>query len=85
MNFGLEYSFKNLFMLRGGYVLQMGSDGPDGDVAISALTGPTAGVTVNVPLTKKGSEKKSTLGIDYSFRSTNPFSGVHAIGVRIAL
>jgi len=85
MNFGLEYSFKNLFMLRGGYVLQMGSDGPDGDVAISALTGPTAGVTVNVPLTKKGSEKKSTLGIDYSFRSTNPFAGVHAIGVRIAL
>jgi hypothetical protein len=85
MNFGLEYSFKDLFMLRGGYVLQLGSDGENNDVAISALMGPTAGVTVNVPLTKKGSEKKSTLGIDYSFRATTPFAGAHAIGVRIAL
>ena len=85
MNFGLEYSFKDLFMLRGGYVLQLGSDGENSDVAISALMGPTAGVTVNVPLTKKGSEKKSTLGIDYSFRATTPFAGAHAIGVRIAL
>lgn len=85
MMFGLEYSFKELFMLRGGYVLQMGSSGDDNNIAVSALTGPTGGVTVNVPLTKKGSEKKSKLGIDYSFRATNPFSGVHAIGVRVAL
>jgi len=85
MNFGAEYSFKELFMLRGGYVLQMGSDGPDNNIAISALTGPTAGVTVNVPLAKKDSEKKSKLGIDYSFRATNPFLGVHSIGARITL
>jgi len=85
MNFGLEYSFKDLFMLRGGYVLQMGSSGENNDIAISALTGPTVGATVNVPLTKKGSEKKTNLGIDYSFRTTNPFAGVHAIGVRLSL
>lgn len=85
MNFGLEYSFKNFFMVRGGYVLQMGSSGENNDVATSALTGPTAGATVNVPLAKKGSEKKSTLGIDYSFRASNPFAGVHSIGVRLAL
>lgn len=85
MNFGLEYSFKDLFMLRGGYVLQMGSSGADNNIAISALTGPSAGVTVNVPLAKKDSGKNSKLGIDYSFRATNPFAGVHAIGVRIAL
>ncbi len=85
MNFGAEYSFKDLFMIRGGYVLQMGSDGPENNIAISALTGPTAGMTVNVPLAKKGSEKTTKLGIDYSFRATNPFSGVHSIGARLTL
>lgn len=82
-NFGLEYSFKDMFMLRGGYVLQFGKGG--NDIATSALTGPTAGATVQVGLGKKGSEKKTKLGIDYSFRLTNPFSGVHAIGLRLAL
>jgi hypothetical protein len=81
--FGLEYSFKNMFMVRGGYVLQFGKGG--NDIATSALTGPTAGATVQVGLGKKGSEKKTKLGIDYSFRLTNPFSGVHAIGIRLAL
>lgn len=83
MRFGLEYSFKDLFMLRGGYVLQFGKGGQD--IATSALTGPTAGATVQVGLGKKGTEKSTKLGIDYSFRLTNPFSGVHCIGLRLAL
>lgn len=82
-NFGLEYSFKDLFMLRGGYIAQFGKGGEN--IAASALTGPTAGATVEVGLGKKGAEKKTKLGIDYSYRHTNPFSGVHAIGVRLAL
>ncbi len=82
-SFGAEYSFKDLFMVRGGYVLQFGKGGPD--IAASALTGPTAGATVEVGLGKKGTEKKTKLGIDYSYRHTNPFSGVHSIGVRLAL
>lgn len=81
--FGLEYSFKDMFMVRGGYVLQFGKGG--NDIATSALTGPTAGATVQVGLGKKGSDKSTKLGIDYSFRLTNPFSGVHAIGLRLAL
>lgn len=83
LNFGLEYSFKDLFMLRGGYIAQFGKGGEN--IAASALTGPTAGATVEVGLGKKGAEKKTKLGIDYSYRHTNPFSGVHAIGVRLAL
>jgi hypothetical protein len=82
-NLGLEYSFKELFMLRGGYIAQFGKGGEN--IAASALTGPTAGATVEVGLGKKGAEKKTKLGIDYSYRHTNPFSGVHAIGVRLAL
>lgn len=83
VSFGLEYGFKELFMIRGGYVLQFGKGGED--IAASALTGPTAGASVQVGLGKKGSEKKSKLGIDYSFRLTNPFAGVHTIGIRLAL
>ena len=82
-NFGMEYSFKDLFMLRGGYILQFGKGGED--IAGSALAGPTAGATVEVGLGKKGADKKTKIGIDYSYRLTNPFSGVHAIGIRIAL
>ena len=82
-NFGLEYAFKEMFMLRGGYVLQFGKGGEN--IAASALTGPTAGATVEVGLGKKGTEKKTKLGIDYSYRLTNPFSGVHSIGLRLSL
>lgn len=82
-SFGAEYSFKDLFMLRGGYVLQFGKGGSD--IAASALTGPTAGATVEVGLGKKESEKRTKLGIDYSYRHSNPFAGVHSIGVRLAL
>ncbi|MBI1286645.1 MAG: PorV/PorQ family protein [Flavobacteriales bacterium] len=80
---GLEYSFKEIFMLRGGYVAQFGRGGKD--IAASALVGPTAGATVEVGIGKKGTEKKTKLGIDYSYRLTNPFSGVHSIGIRLAL
>lgn len=82
-NFGLEYSFKDMFMVRGGYVVQFGKG--DETIAASALTGPTAGASVQIGLGKKGTEKKTKLGIDYSYRHTNPFSGVHSIGVRLAL
>lgn len=82
-SFGVEYSFKDMFMVRGGYTAQFGKGGPD--IAASALVGPAAGATVQVGLGKKGTEKKTKLGIDYSFRLTNPFAGVHAIGLRLAL
>ena len=82
-SFGLEYAFKEMFMLRGGYVLQFGKGGSD--IASTALTGPTAGASVEVGIGKKGSDKKTKLAIDYSYRLTNPFSGVHAVGIRVAL
>jgi len=82
-SFGLEYSFKDMFMVRGGYVAQFGKG--DETIAASALTGPTAGASVEIGLGKKGTEKKTKLGIDYSYRHTNPFSGVHSIGIRLAL
>lgn len=76
---GLQYSFRKMFILRGGYVYE---DGITGDDRTTALTGLTAGFTLEVPF-KKGSDK--TFAVDYSYRDTDPFDGVHSIGVRINL
>ena len=76
---GLEYGFKKYFMLRGGYMHEKGirtvSD------RTTPFTGPAAGVTFELPLNDKG----TTFGLDYSYRTTNPFNGVHSIGARINL
>jgi len=76
---GLEYGFKTFFMVRAGYKL---ADNRSDNQSTSALTGFTGGITFDVPVNK---ETGSTFGIDYSYRTTNPFSGVHNIGVRLSL
>ncbi|MGQ0828982.1 MAG: PorV/PorQ family protein [Bacteroidota bacterium] len=76
---GLEYGFKNMFMVRAGYTYEKNVF--SNTERTTAFTGLSAGATVEVPFGKN----KSTFGIDYSYRSTNPFSGVHSIGVRINL
>lgn len=82
MNFGLQYKFRKLFAIRGGYAIN--NVGGDAEVAKSFLTGPTAGATVDFGLSKKeGSTTR--IGIDYSYRHTNPFSGIHSIGLRFQL
>jgi len=79
---GAEYAYNKMFMLRAGYMMEMGSPGTTNPFdRTSALTGPTGGFSVEVPLNKKG----TTFAIDYAYRSTNPFSGVHTVGARINL
>ena len=73
---GAEYGYKEYLMIRAGYVFEHnGSDQ-------TFLTGPTAGVTFELPLNK---EKGTTFGIDYAYRDTNPFQGIHSMGVRFNL
>jgi len=83
--FGLEYSWKDILFLRGGlytekYIFKKGNTDLNAQ-RMTAFTGPTCGATVEIPF----GEKKSTFGIDYSYRFTNPFGGVHSFGVRINL
>jgi hypothetical protein len=78
---GLEYGYKNLFMVRAGYTMDKKDKNAIIDQEISALIGASAGVTLQVPLNKTG----SVFGIDYSYRSTNTFSGTNSIGVRLSL
>lgn len=76
---GLEYGFKSYFMIRGGYKL---ADNRSDSQSTTALTGFTGGISFDVPVNK---DNGSSFGIDYSYRTTNPFSGVHNIGVRLNL
>lgn len=73
---GLEYAYKEYLMVRVGYVFEGGAS------TTTFLTGPTAGVTFELPLNK---EKGTTFGIDYAYRDTNPFQGIHSMGVRFNL
>jgi len=76
---GLQYSFRDLLILRGGYIYE---DGITNEDRATALTGLTAGFSLEIPF-KKGGEQ--TFGVDYSYRDTDPFNGIHTIGVRINL
>lgn len=77
---GLQYSYKNILILRGGYVYEEGLY--DENLRTTAYTGPTAGVSLQIPMNK---EKGSAFSIDYSYRSTFPFNGTHCIGAKVSL
>ncbi|MBK7887412.1 MAG: PorV/PorQ family protein [Bacteroidetes bacterium] len=78
---GVEYGFRQLFMLRAGYTFDKKDRNAIVDDEISALIGPSAGVSVMVPLGKSG----KTFGIDYGYRATETFDGTHTIGARFNL
>ena len=79
ISFGVEYAFKEFIMVRGGYLYE--DKVADATLSTLAYSGPTAGVTVAMPINKTG----STLDIDYGFRATRSFSGTHSIGLRLNL
>ncbi|HLG34850.1 MAG TPA: PorV/PorQ family protein, partial [Bacteroidia bacterium] len=79
INMGLEYAFKENFMLRGGYAYETDID--DADLKRTANDGLSAGASVEVPLGKSG----KNLGFDYSYTFTTPFDGTHRMGVKISL
>ena len=72
--FGVEYSFRELVMLRGGYVLV-----DETDLESTAINGLTAGFTLELPF------KETSFGVDYSLKDSNPFGLLHTIGFRINL
>ncbi len=76
---GVEVALWETVMVRGGYKYEAVEDE---EMASSALTGIGFGMTVVAPINK---EKGSTLGFDYSYRDSNPFSGTHSFGIRINL
>jgi hypothetical protein len=77
--FGVEYAWKEMLMVRGGLYTEKGIFKTE--TRRTAFTGPAAGITFEIPF----SEKRSTIGLDYSYRFTNPFGGTHTFGVRLNL
>jgi hypothetical protein len=76
---GVEYAFKEMVMIRGGFIFER--DLFSKELRKTAFTGLNAGFGVQIPITKTGTK----FGIDYSYRATDPFDGVHTFGARIIL
>ena len=74
---GAEYGFMQYLMVRAGFTYEKGIF--EKATRTTALTGPSAGVTIQAPLNK---EKGSTFSIDYSYRASDPWQGSHTIGAR---
>lgn len=79
---GIEYSWKEMFMVRAGYRWEKGITNVD--ERTSAHTGFSAGFSAQVPL-KKGKKNGPALGIDYAYLLSSPFNGTHLYGVRFNL
>lgn len=82
---GVQYNFKNMLFVRGGYTFEEGIFGrTDGasPTLLNAFTGPSAGLTFEAGI---GKEKKTKIAFDYGFRATNIFNGTHSFGARFLL
>ena len=76
---GLEYSFKDILMIRGSYTYE---NGMWEDITTSDKTnvnnGISAGISLALPLNK---EKGTFISIDYAFRETVSFNHNHTLGI----
>ena len=86
---GLEYAWKEMFMIRAGYTWEKGIWSKQGfkegilydDNCMNINRGLSAGVSIQVPLSKK--EDAMKFAVDYSYRDTYTFGGTHSVGARI--
>ena len=86
---GLEYGWKEMFMIRAGYTYENGIWSKEGfkdgflndDYCMNINRGLSAGVSIQVPLSKK--ENGMKFAVDYSYRDTYTFGGTHSVGARI--
>ena len=76
---GAELSFNEMLQLRAGYQWESGIT--DEDERATAITGPAAGLSVEFNV----GSSEAKMGLDYSYRVTNPFDGIHSIGLHIDL
>ena len=76
LGLGVEYSFKEMFMLRGAYRYERNIGTAN---STTMYTGFSAGATVQTRIGETG----PTLAIDYSYRPTQrPATGVHVFSLR---
>lgn len=78
---GLEYSFKERFMVRGAYEIEVGSE--EGVDINNVYDGLSLGATVALPMNKKN--QSNMMYFNYAYRTTEVFDGTHNFGVSISL
>lgn len=76
---GAALSWNDKVIFRAGYLWESGLT--DEEVRQTAITGPGAGLTLQIPAGANG----TIIGVDYAYRTTNPFNGIHSIGVHVDL
>lgn len=76
---GLEFNFRDLVQLRAAYKHAL--DGGPG-ARPNVYTGFAAGASIDVPLKRADNR---VVGIDYAYRTTDPFRGTHNFTIRLAL
>jgi hypothetical protein len=75
---GLEFSFQDLVTFRAAYKHDIGNTSLE---TRNIYSGFSAGASFETPLTKGG---PNNLGIDYAYRTTNPFKGTHNFTLRFS-
>ncbi|HDO27862.1 MAG TPA: PorV/PorQ family protein [Bacteroidetes bacterium] len=76
---GLEYSFKEIFVIRAAYTYENGMwDDIYTPQNTNVNNGLSAGISLALPLNK---EKGTYIGIDYAFRQTVVFNNNHTLGL----
>lgn len=83
---GLNYAMditKAAFNVAVGYIYEDGAFSSDFVFGsrVTALSGLTAGVSVDAVLGKK----KNLMGVQYTYRHTSQFNGVHSVGVSVEI
>jgi long-subunit fatty acid transport protein len=79
---GVEYSFKEMFTVRGAYKYELGSFGNNNIIQNPVNTGITAGVSFDVPFAKDSDTK---LSVDYGYMNTRVWNGTHNVTLRLTL
>ncbi|MEE9439903.1 MAG: PorV/PorQ family protein [Saprospiraceae bacterium] len=74
---GAEFSFRDLVVLRAAYKKSLGDD--RGGLSSNLYTGFAGGISIDVPLKRADNR---IVGIDYAYRTTNPFRGTHNFSLR---
>ena len=81
--YGLKFKNTEMFMLRAGYKYEDGLIGSS-SIRTNAHTGISAGFTFQYSL-KKDDPEGPKVGLDYAYKTADPFSGTHGIGLRLDL
>ena len=77
---GLEFSWKEVFSLRGGYSYESGILDDFDDGRTTVFTGFSGGLSIELPISDD-----TIFGFDYSYRPADPLNSVHTFGARILL